>query len=182
MWRPYWHDGPFDFGTPGYLGEGLNLFIALCRSRFTSPCLPMNGFIAGGTSGWWPCSTGSAPAFNLRAIYLREHASRPGGDRRSTADGAARMEHSPGASDLSCKSAQGLEFDGRDVTIVAVEDRLAASPGPIGYSDRDRVLPISSAGVRTPRRTFLSRCARAVIPAEPPPESWILMPALFALS
>src|SRR6185437_5459193 len=36
--------------------------------------------------------------------------------------------------------------------------------------------------VRTPRRTFLSRCARVELPAEPPSESWILMPALFALS
>jgi predicted unusual protein kinase regulating ubiquinone biosynthesis (AarF/ABC1/UbiB family) len=29
LWRPYWHDGPFDFSDPGYLREGVDRFAAL---------------------------------------------------------------------------------------------------------------------------------------------------------
>ena len=46
IWRPYWHDGPFDFGDPGYLREGVDRFAALGRARITAPWLPMNAFIA----------------------------------------------------------------------------------------------------------------------------------------
>ena len=46
IWRPYWHDGPFDFGDPGYLREGVDRFAAIGRARITAPWLPMNAFIA----------------------------------------------------------------------------------------------------------------------------------------
>ena len=71
-WRPYWHDGPFDFGAAGYLREGMDLFIALCRSRFTSPCLPMNGFIARWYFGMGAMLYRLRARVNVRAIYLRE--------------------------------------------------------------------------------------------------------------
>ena len=44
MWRPYWHDGPFDFGDPGYLREGVDRFAAIGRARIPSPWLTMNAF------------------------------------------------------------------------------------------------------------------------------------------
>jgi hypothetical protein len=46
MWRPYWHEGPFDFGDPAYLREGVDRFAALGRARIAAPWLTMNAFIA----------------------------------------------------------------------------------------------------------------------------------------
>ncbi len=46
VWRPYRHDGPFDFGDPDYLREGADLLSAVGRVPMTAPWLPMNAFIA----------------------------------------------------------------------------------------------------------------------------------------
>jgi tRNA A-37 threonylcarbamoyl transferase component Bud32 len=35
MWRPYWHDGPFDFGDERYLREGIELLGRFYSERFT---------------------------------------------------------------------------------------------------------------------------------------------------
>jgi aarF domain-containing kinase len=34
MWRPYWHQGPFDFGDPRYLREGVELLEQFYSERF----------------------------------------------------------------------------------------------------------------------------------------------------
>jgi hypothetical protein len=46
MWRPYWHNGLFDFADPSYLREGVDRFAALGAARIPAPWLTMNAFIA----------------------------------------------------------------------------------------------------------------------------------------
>jgi hypothetical protein len=72
MWRPYWHDGPFDFGDPGYLREGVDRFAALGRARITAPWLPMNAFIARWSFGTVAMLFRLRARVDVRAIYLRE--------------------------------------------------------------------------------------------------------------
>jgi predicted unusual protein kinase regulating ubiquinone biosynthesis (AarF/ABC1/UbiB family) len=72
MWRPYWHDGPFDFGDPAYLREGLDRFAALGRARITSPWLPMNAFIARWNFGTVAMLYRLRARVDVRSIYLRE--------------------------------------------------------------------------------------------------------------
>jgi predicted unusual protein kinase regulating ubiquinone biosynthesis (AarF/ABC1/UbiB family) len=61
MWRPFLHDGPFDFGDPGYLREGVDRFGALARARISSLWLLMNAFLA----RW--CLGTAAMLYRLRA-------------------------------------------------------------------------------------------------------------------
>ena len=35
MWRPYWHDGRFDFGDGRYLREGVDLLSRFYSERFS---------------------------------------------------------------------------------------------------------------------------------------------------
>jgi predicted unusual protein kinase regulating ubiquinone biosynthesis (AarF/ABC1/UbiB family) len=72
IWRPYWQDGPFDFGDPGYLREGVDLFAALGRERFTVPWLTMNAFIARWYFGMGAMLYRLRARVDVRAIYLRE--------------------------------------------------------------------------------------------------------------
>jgi predicted unusual protein kinase regulating ubiquinone biosynthesis (AarF/ABC1/UbiB family) len=71
-WRPYWHDGPFDFGEPGYLREGADLFSAVGRTRIEAPWLPMNAFIARWFFGAAAMLYRLRARVDIRAIYLRE--------------------------------------------------------------------------------------------------------------
>ena len=72
MWRPYWHDGPFDFGDPAYLREGMDRFAAVGRARITSPWLPMNAFIARWNFGTVALLYRLRARVDVRSIYLRE--------------------------------------------------------------------------------------------------------------
>ena len=72
MWRPYWHEGPFDFGDSGYLREGVDRFVAIGRARIASPFLPMNAFIARWYFGTVAMLYRLRARVDLRAIYLRE--------------------------------------------------------------------------------------------------------------
>jgi hypothetical protein len=74
VWRPYRHDGPFDFGDPGYLREGWDRFSAIGRARITAPWLPMNAFIARWFFGVTAMLYRLRARVNVRAIYLRERA------------------------------------------------------------------------------------------------------------
>jgi predicted unusual protein kinase regulating ubiquinone biosynthesis (AarF/ABC1/UbiB family) len=44
MWRPYWHEGLFDFGDSRYLREGVDIFADLVGRRYTRG-LPMSVFL-----------------------------------------------------------------------------------------------------------------------------------------
>jgi aarF domain-containing kinase len=74
MWRPAVHDGPFDFGDPDYLREGVDRVAALGRARIPTPWLTMCAFLAR-----WSLAT-AAMLYRLRArvearaITLRERA------------------------------------------------------------------------------------------------------------
>jgi predicted unusual protein kinase regulating ubiquinone biosynthesis (AarF/ABC1/UbiB family) len=72
MWRPYWHEGPFDFGDPAYLREGMDRFAAVGRARITSPWLPMNAFIARWNFGTVAMLYRLRARVDVRPIYLRE--------------------------------------------------------------------------------------------------------------
>ena len=72
MWRPYRHDGPFDFGDPGYLREGVDRFSAIGRMRITAPWLPMNAFIARWYFGTVAMLYRLRARVDVRAICLRE--------------------------------------------------------------------------------------------------------------
>jgi len=72
MWRPYRHDGPFDFGAPGYLREGVDLFAALGRARIAAPWLTMSAFIARWYFGMSAMLYRLRARVDVRAIYLRE--------------------------------------------------------------------------------------------------------------
>ncbi len=72
MWRPYWHEGPFDFSDPGYLREGVEHFAALGRARITSPWLTMNAFIERWYFGVGAMLYRLRARVDMRAIYLRE--------------------------------------------------------------------------------------------------------------
>lgn len=74
LWRPYWHDGPFDFGDPDYLREGVERFTALGRVRIPAPWLPMNAFIARTFLGVSAMLYRLRARVDVRAIYLRERA------------------------------------------------------------------------------------------------------------
>ena len=72
MWRPYLHDGPFDYGDPGYLREGVDRFTAIGRARITAPWLPMNAFIARWYFGMGAMLYRLRARVDVRAIYLQE--------------------------------------------------------------------------------------------------------------
>ena len=72
IWRSYWQEGPFDFGDPSYLREGVDLFSALGRARIPSPWLPMNAFIARWYFGMTAMLYRLRARVDMRAIYLRE--------------------------------------------------------------------------------------------------------------
>jgi aarF domain-containing kinase len=72
MWRPYWHDGPFDFGDPAYMREGMELFVALGRARISSPWLPMNMFITRWYFGMVAMLYRLRARVDVQSIYLRE--------------------------------------------------------------------------------------------------------------
>jgi hypothetical protein len=72
MWRPYWHDGAFDFGDPLYLREGVDLFTAIGRQRITAPWLTMNAFIARWFFGTVALLYRLRARVDMRAIDLRE--------------------------------------------------------------------------------------------------------------
>jgi predicted unusual protein kinase regulating ubiquinone biosynthesis (AarF/ABC1/UbiB family) len=72
MWRPYRHEGPFDFGEPAYLREGVDLFAAIGRARIPAPFLPMNAFIARWYFGTVAMLYRLRARVDMRAIYLRE--------------------------------------------------------------------------------------------------------------
>ncbi len=82
MWRPYWHDGPFDFSDPGYLREGVDRFAAIGRAQDPG-AIPADECVdrAVGTSAPWPCSTGSVPA-STYARFTSASVSRPAGGQR----------------------------------------------------------------------------------------------------
>jgi predicted unusual protein kinase regulating ubiquinone biosynthesis (AarF/ABC1/UbiB family) len=72
IWRPYWHDGPFDFGDPGYLREGVDRFAVIGRARIPAPWLPMNAFIARWFFGVASMLYRLRARVDVRAIYLHE--------------------------------------------------------------------------------------------------------------
>ena len=72
VWRPYWHDGPFDYGDPGYLREGVERFSAIGRARIPAPWLPMNAFIARWYFGLTAMLYRLRARVDVRAMYLRE--------------------------------------------------------------------------------------------------------------
>jgi aarF domain-containing kinase len=72
LWRPYWHEGSFDYGDPGYLREGVDRFTAVGRLRITAPWLPMNAFIARWYLGMTAMLYRVRARVDMRAIYLRE--------------------------------------------------------------------------------------------------------------
>jgi hypothetical protein len=72
MWRPYWHDGLFDFGDPGYLREGVDRFAAIGRARIPTPWLTMNAFIARWYFGTVALLYRLGARVDVRAIDLRE--------------------------------------------------------------------------------------------------------------
>ncbi len=72
IWRSYWQEGPFDFGDPGYLREGVELFSAIGRARIAAPWLPMNAFIARWYFGMAAMLYRLRAQVDMRAIYLRE--------------------------------------------------------------------------------------------------------------
>jgi aarF domain-containing kinase len=72
MWRPYWYDGPFDFGDPAYLREGLDRFAALGRARIDTPWLPMNAFISRWNFGTVAMLYRLRARVDVRSIYFRE--------------------------------------------------------------------------------------------------------------
>jgi predicted unusual protein kinase regulating ubiquinone biosynthesis (AarF/ABC1/UbiB family) len=72
IWRPYWHDGPFDFGDSGYLREGVDYFAAIGRSRIPAPWLPMNAFLARWFFGMAGMLYRLRARVDVRAVNLRE--------------------------------------------------------------------------------------------------------------
>jgi predicted unusual protein kinase regulating ubiquinone biosynthesis (AarF/ABC1/UbiB family) len=72
MWRPYWHDGPFDFSDPAYLREGVDRFAALGRARITAPWLTMNAFIARWYFGTVAVLYRLGARVDVRSLVLRE--------------------------------------------------------------------------------------------------------------
>lgn len=72
MWRPYLEDGPFDFGDPGYLPEGVDLLAAFGRVRIVSPFPTMNAFLARWYLGVTAILYRLRARVDVRAIYLRE--------------------------------------------------------------------------------------------------------------
>jgi predicted unusual protein kinase regulating ubiquinone biosynthesis (AarF/ABC1/UbiB family) len=72
MWRPYRHDGPFDFGDPCYLREGMDRFAAIGRVRVTVPWLPVNAFITRWYLGMGAMLYRLRARVDVRAINLRE--------------------------------------------------------------------------------------------------------------
>jgi predicted unusual protein kinase regulating ubiquinone biosynthesis (AarF/ABC1/UbiB family) len=79
MWRPFWHDGPFDFGDPSYLREGVDRFAAISRARIPAPRLTMSAFLARWYFGTVALLYRLRARVDIRAISLRE--------RRATAWG-----------------------------------------------------------------------------------------------
>jgi predicted unusual protein kinase regulating ubiquinone biosynthesis (AarF/ABC1/UbiB family) len=72
VWRPYFHDGPFDFGDPAYLREGVDRFLAVGRVRIPSPWLPVNAFMARWDLGMAAMLYRLRARVDFRAISLRE--------------------------------------------------------------------------------------------------------------
>jgi predicted unusual protein kinase regulating ubiquinone biosynthesis (AarF/ABC1/UbiB family) len=72
IWRSYRHDGPFDFGDPNFLRQGVDLFTAIGRARIPSPWLPMNAFIARWYFGMTAMLYRLRARVDMRSIYLRE--------------------------------------------------------------------------------------------------------------
>jgi aarF domain-containing kinase len=72
MWRPYRHDGPFDFGDPGWMREGVGLYVAVGRARVATPWLPANAFTARWYFGMGAMLYRLRARVDVRAINLRE--------------------------------------------------------------------------------------------------------------
>jgi predicted unusual protein kinase regulating ubiquinone biosynthesis (AarF/ABC1/UbiB family) len=72
MWRPFSHDGPFDYGDPDYLREGVDRFAAVGRARIPSPWLTMNAFLARWSLGIGAMLYRLRARVDVRAICLRE--------------------------------------------------------------------------------------------------------------
>jgi predicted unusual protein kinase regulating ubiquinone biosynthesis (AarF/ABC1/UbiB family) len=72
LWRPYRHDGPFDFSDPSYIREGMDRFAAIGRVRVDAPYLTMNAFLARWFFGAAAMLYRLRARVDVRAIYLRE--------------------------------------------------------------------------------------------------------------
>jgi aarF domain-containing kinase len=72
IWRPYQRLGPFDFGDPGYLREGVEHVVALGRARIPSPWLTMNAFIERWYFGMGAMLYRLRARVDMRSIWLRE--------------------------------------------------------------------------------------------------------------
>ena len=72
MWRPYQHDGPFDFSDPGWMREGVDRYVAVGRARVATPWLPMNAFVARWYFGMGAMLYRLRARVDVRAINLRE--------------------------------------------------------------------------------------------------------------
>lgn len=72
MWRPYRHDGPFDFGDSGWMREGVGLYVAVGRARVATPWLSVNAFTARWYFGMAAMLYRLRARVDLRAINLRE--------------------------------------------------------------------------------------------------------------
>jgi aarF domain-containing kinase len=72
LWRPYRHDGPFDFGDPSFLREGVDHVMALGRARIPSPWLTMNAFIERWAFGAAAMLYRLRARVDMRAINSRE--------------------------------------------------------------------------------------------------------------
>jgi predicted unusual protein kinase regulating ubiquinone biosynthesis (AarF/ABC1/UbiB family) len=72
LWRPYLHDGPFDFADPAYIREGVDHVTAIGRARIPTPWLPMNAFITRWAFGTSAMLYRLRARVDTRAIFLRE--------------------------------------------------------------------------------------------------------------
>jgi hypothetical protein len=82
MWRPYRHEGPFEFGDIQYFREGLERFTAIGRARIPSPWLPMNAFIARWYFGTVAMLYRLRARVDVRSIFYRERVAAGWGDAR----------------------------------------------------------------------------------------------------
>ena len=72
MWRPYAHDGPFDFGDARYLREGVELLAAIAQRRTVTPYMALNAFLLRWYFGVVAMLYRLRARVDVKAIDLRE--------------------------------------------------------------------------------------------------------------
>jgi len=72
MWRPYAHDGPFDFGDARFLREGVELLAAIAQRRTVTPYMTLNAFLLRWYFGVVAMLYRLRARVDVKAIDLRE--------------------------------------------------------------------------------------------------------------